>query len=46
MFCLGQDEPFDSSFIRGIAERFKLDCNQVKITQRLKIVSMKWKFLF
>ncbi|XP_023344654.1 inactive peptidyl-prolyl cis-trans isomerase shutdown isoform X2 [Eurytemora carolleeae] len=25
----GQDEPFDSSFIRGIAERFKLDCNQL-----------------
>jgi len=29
MMVEGQDEPFDSSFIRGVPERFKLDSNQI-----------------
>ena len=28
---LGQDEPFDSTFIRGMPEKFKLDSEQVVI---------------
>jgi len=36
----GQDEPFDSSFIRGVPERFRLDCSQILPGLEILIKSM------